>query len=158
MQKVVEECAQQVIIQNKAIPNQLNSAAIREVSEQVFACLKDQVEKGEMQEVVSLFQSSAIKPNNPVVATMTSCVASCLTTKFNIPVQDSQTVANSLVPAVMSEVISKTNDPRNVDFDLQQMMRGMTGDSSLDISEMISNAPRTTIGSIRDVFGKLFGK
>ena len=32
------------------------------------------------------------------------------------------------------------------------------GNNSLDISTMIGQAPRSTMGSIGDVFGKLFGK
>lgn len=159
LQKIVEECAQEQIIQNKAIPDQLNNAAIREVCDQMFTCLKDQVTKGAMQEVVTLFQkNSMVKQNNPLVATMTSCVASSLTSKFSITPQVSQSVANNLVPTVLNQVIARTNDPRNIDFDLQQMMRGMTGNSSLDISQMLNQAPKTTVGSVSGVFGKIFGK
>lgn len=156
-QKVVEECAKQPIVENNAIPDQLNNAAIREACDQIFSCLRDKVKKGDIQEVVTLFQSNSVKQNDPVVATMMSCVASGLTTKFNILPPVAQSVANSLVPAVLNQVINKTKDPRNIDFDLQQMVRGMAGNSTLDISDMVNKAPKTTIGSIGGVFGKLFG-
>lgn len=159
LQKVVEECAQEPIIQNKDIPYQFRNAAIMEVCDQMIVSLKDQVSKGDIQQVVTLFrQSNAVKQNNPVVALMMSNVASCLTTKFGISPQVSQSVANSLVPAVMNQVISKANDPRNIDFDLQYMMRNITGNNTLDISGMANKIPKTTIGSISGAFGKLFGK
>jgi len=56
---------------------------------------------------------------------------------------------------VMTQVIKKTNDPRDIDFDLQQMLRGMSGNNQLDISSMIPQQQKSTLAS---VFSKLFRK
>ena len=155
--KLVEQSAQAPIVQNKDIPDQLNNAAIKEVTNQILTSLKGQVGQGNIQQVISLFQSNnAGRQTNPVVATIISSVASSLTTKFNISTQVAQSVANNLVPAVINQVIQKTNDPKDIDFDLQQMMRGMSGNNSLDISSFTIKSNQQSTGSITEIFGKLF--
>ena len=159
LSKLVEESAQQAIVQNKAIPDQFNNAAIKEVTNQIFSSLKGQVSQGNMQQVIAMFQAgaSAKMSTNPVISTIISSVTASLQSKFGIAPDVAQSVANGLVPQVISQVIKKSNDPQNIEFDLQHMMRGMTGDSSLDISGMLGQ-PKGTLGTIGNVFGKLFGK
>ena len=160
LSKLVEESAQQVIVQNKSIPDQFNNAAIKEVSNQIFNSLKGQVAQGGIQNVVSMFQTGAGRTvgTNPVVTTIISSVTSSLQSKFGISADVAQSVADSLVPQVISQVIKKANDPQNIEFDLQHMMRTMSGNSSLDISGMLGQSPKGALGSIGNVFGKLFGK
>jgi len=160
LSKLVEESAQQAIVQNKAIPDQFNNAAIKEVTNQIFTSLKGQVSQGNMQQVIAMFQTNAGRTMgaNPVVTTIISSVTTSLQSKFGISPEVAQSVANGLVPQVMSQVIRKANDPHDIEFDLQQMMRGMTGNTSLDISGMIGQQPKGALGTIGNVFGKLFGK
>lgn len=158
--KLVEQSAQQPIVQNKDIPDQFNNAAIKEVTNQILTNLKGQVAQGNMQQIVTLFQGGAGRTlgSNPMINSMVTSVTSSLTTKFGISDQVAQSIANNLVPTVIGQVIKKANDPHDIDFDLQQMMRSMTGNSGLDISGMLGQNPKGAIGSIGNVFGKLFGK
>jgi hypothetical protein len=157
--KIVEQTAQKPIIENQSIPDQLNNAAIKEVTNQIFTSLKGQVAQGNMQQVISMFQTGSRGiSTNPVVNSIVSSVAESLVAKFGIQSSVSQSVAASLVPTVLNEVIRKANDPKDIEFDLQQMMRGMTGNSALDISAMMSQPERSAIGKMGDMLGKLFGK
>lgn len=158
--KLVEQNAEQQIVQNKAIPDQFNNAAIKEVTNQIFNNLKGQVAGGNMQQIVFMFQNERNRAvnTNPVVSTMISSVSTSLNSKFGISSEVAESVAASLVPQVMSQIIRKANDPHDIDFDLQQMMRGMTGNTSLDISTMIGQQQKSGIGNIGNIFGKLFGK
>ena len=157
--KLVEQHAGQAIVSNKAIPDQLNNAAIKEVTNQIFNGIHGQVTHGKMEQVVALFQSGiSSKTQSPVMTTIVETVTNSLSTKFNIAPDVAKSVADSIVPAVMNQVIKKTNDPKDIDFDLQQMLRRMSGNNNLDISGLISSAPKTTAGSIGNVFSKLFGK
>lgn len=157
--KIVEQNAQETIVQNKAIPDQFNNAAIKDVTNQIISNLKGQVGQGNIQQVVSMFQSGAGRSagSHPVINNLVSSVANSLTTKFNIPQQVAQNVANTLVPNVMNQLIRKTNDPKDIDFDLQQMMRGMSGNPSLDITGMLGQAPKGALGNVGNIIGKLFG-
>lgn len=156
--RIVEQNASQSIVQNKAIPDQLNNAAIKEVTNQIFNSLKGQVSQGNMQQVINLFQSGVTKQQSPVMASIMETVSRSLAGKFSITPEVAQSVTAQIVPVVMAEVIKKTNDPRDIDFDLQQMLRGMSGNSQLDISSMLPAQPKTTLGSIGEVFGRLFKK
>lgn len=158
LMKLVEQNAQGPVVGNKAIPEQLSNAAIKEITNQIFNGLKGQVTRGNMEQVIALFQAGNGKTVSPVVTAIIETVTSNLSSKFNIAPGVARDVADRIVPPVMSQVIKKTNDPRDIDFDLQQMLRGMTGNNTLDISGMIPAAPKTTIGSIAQVFSKLFGK
>jgi hypothetical protein len=82
-------------------------------------------------------------------------VTSSLTTKFGIAGPAAQSIASELVPNVIGQVIRKANYPKDIDFDLQQMMRTMSGNNSLDITGMTGQGPKGIVGN---VFGKLFGK
>ncbi len=155
--KLVEQNARQSILENKAIPDQLNNAAIKEVTNQIFNGIKGEVTQGHIQDVITLFQTGA-KPANPVMSSIVETVTNNLATKFYISSDVARSVASQIVPVVMTQVIKKTNDPRDIDFDLQQMLRSMSGNNQLDISGMMPKQTKTTIGSISGVFNKLFKK
>lgn len=155
--KLVEQNARQSILENRAIPDQLNNAAIKEVTNQIFNGIKGEVTQGHMDQVISLFQAGVTKQQNPVLTAIVDNVTRNLVSKFNLAPEVARGVADQIVPQVMAQVIKKTNDPRDIDFDLQQMLRGMSGNSQLDISSMLPPT-KTTIGSISGVFNKLFGK
>ncbi len=155
LMRIVEQNAQQPIVENKAIPDQLNNAAIREVTNQIFNSLKGQVAAGNMQQVIGLFQTGVTKQPSQVVSSIVETVGRSLAGKFSISQDVAQQVASRIVPLVMTQVIKKTNDPRDIDFDLQQMLRGMSGNNQLDISSMIPQQQKSTLAS---VFSKLFRK
>ena len=156
--KLVEQNARQSILENKAIPDQLNNAAIKEVTNQIFNGIKGEVMHGNMPQVIALFQAGITKQPSPVMTSIMETVTNSLASKFNISVEVARSVASQIVPVVMTQVIKKTNDPRDIDFDLQQMLRSMSGNNQLDISSMLPSQPKTTIGSISGVFSKLFKK
>jgi len=156
--RLVEQNAQQSILENKAIPDQLNNAAIKEVTNQIFNGLKGQVKDGNVQQVINLFQTGVTKQPSQIMNSIVETVTTNLAAKFNMPPDVARSVAARIVPQVMTQVIKKTNDPRDIDFDLQQMLRGMTGNNQLDISSMMPAPPQTTMGSIGGLFNKLFKK
>ena len=154
--KLVEQNAQPSILENRAIPDQLNNAAIKEITNQIFNGLKGEVTQGHMEQVISLFQVGLTKQQSPVLTAIVDNVTRNLSSKFNLAPEVARGVADQIVPKVMAQVIKKTNDPRDIEFDLQHMLRGMTGNNQLDISSMLPR--KTTAGSISGVFNKLFGK
>lgn len=154
--KLVEQNAKSSIVENKAIPDQLNNAAIKEVTNQIYNGLKGQVSGGNMQQVITLFQSGIGKTPSPVMNNIVETVCENLTSKFNITPEVAKSVASNLVPTVMNQVIRRTNDPKDIDFDLQQMLRGMSGNNQLDISSMLTNVQKSSV--LGGVLGKLFGK
>ncbi len=84
LMKLVEEHAGDAIINNPAIPNQHNNAAIKDVASQIFGGLQSQASGGNLQQIVSMFQNgggSSIA-HNPMVANIISSVAGNFASKL----------------------------------------------------------------------------
>ena len=163
--KLVEKNAGDAIINNQAVPNQHNNAAIQEVASQIFSSLKGQVSQGNLQQVVSLFQGSNVQQaltSNPMVTQMISTIAANFASKFGVSPTAAKSIVQGLVPAVMNQLVSKTNNPNDQDFDLTDMMRNMSGNNKLDVGSILgqlsggkSNNP---MGGIGDMLGGFLGK
>lgn len=161
--KLVQENAGDAIVKNQAIPNQFNNAAIEDVAQQIFSGLKGQVGQGNLQQVASMFQggnSSAIT-SNPMVSQIISNIAGNFASKFGVSPQVAQSIAAGLIPQVMNQFVKKTNDPNDNDFDLQDMMRGFSGNNNLDIGDILGKvaggSSQQGMGQVGDMLGKMFG-
>jgi hypothetical protein len=164
--KLVEQNAKEAIVNNQAIPNQFNNAAIQEVAGSIFNTMKGQVAQGNMQQVVSMFQGGASMnslSSNPMVQQMITSVAANFASKFGVSSSQAQSIVSSLLPTVMNQFIQKTNDPKDNSFDLGNMVKSMSGNSNLDIGSIISqvaggNTQSNPLGALGNLAGKLFGK
>jgi hypothetical protein len=160
--KLVEQNAGEAIVKNQAIPNQFNNAAIKDVAEQILGGLQGQVSQGNMQQVASMFTSgnAGALANNPMVTQIVSRIAASLGSKFGVSPQIAQSIAAGLIPQVMNQFVKKTNDPKDNDFDLQDMMRGFSGNSNLNVNDILGQVMGGSsgkgMGDVGDVLGKLF--
>ena len=164
--KLVEQNAEEAIVNNKAIPNQFNNAAIQEVAGSIFNTLKVQVAQGNIQQVVSMFQGGVTPnalANNPMVNQMISSVVANFASKFGISSSQAQSIVSSLLPTVINQFVKKTNDPKDNSFDLSNMIKTMSGDSNLDVASIVAqlaggNSGSNPLGSLGNIAGKFFGK
>ena len=156
--KLVEEHAGTTIVQNSAVPNQHNSAAIKDVASQIFDGLQNQVKQGNLQEVMSLFQGNQSSiASHPIVNQIINNVAGSLASKFGVSQQQAQSIASSLLPAVMNKFVTKTNNSSDNDFDLQGMMQNFTGNSSFDVGSLLGGITTDKAKDALGGLGKLFG-
>lgn len=164
--KLVEKNAGDAIVKNQAVPNQHNNAAIQEVAAQIFNGLKGQVAQGNMQQIVAMFQGASAKnslASNPLVTQMISQIAGNFASKFGVSPQAAKSIVAGLVPTVMNQLVSKTNNPNDKDFDLTDMMRGMSGNQNLDVGSMIGQlaggkSGSNPLGGLGSMLGGMFGK
>ncbi len=153
--KLVEQNAGTAIVQNKAIPDQNNQAVIKTVAEQIFTGLKSQAAGGNIQQLAGMFQGGANLGSNPIVSQLISSVASTVATKFGISQQAAQSMASSLLPMVMNQLVKKTNDPKDTSFDLGGIMKSVTGNSGFDVGSLLGGK---SAGDLGNMLGGLFGK
>lgn len=153
--KLVEQNAGKAIVQNDAVPNQHNNAAIKDVATQIFDGLKGQVSQGNVQEVVSMFQGGQSSlTSNPMVTQLITKVAGSLASKFGVSQQQAQSIATSLIPVVMNKFVDKTNDTNDNDFNLQDIMKNFTGNNNFDVGSLLgSDKAKDMLGGL----GKMFG-
>ena len=160
--KLVEQNAGEAIVRNKAVPNQFNNAAIEEVARQMFSGMQTQVKGGDMQQFASMFGGGGSSlANNPMVTQIISNIAGNFASKFGVSQQTASSIAGSLIPQIMNQFVNKTNDPNDRDFDLQDMLRGFTGNSNLDVSDVLGGLTGSSSqggsGSLGNVLGNILG-
>lgn len=157
---LVQQQAGQDIVQNPAIPNQFNNQAIETVGQEIFKGLQGQVSQGNIQQMASMFTGGggmSSLQGNPMVTQIVGNVASSFASKFGISPSVAQSVAMAIVPKVLNQFVNKTNDPKDNDFDLQDMVRQFGGSGNIgDLLGKFGGGSGNT-GGIGGALGKMFG-
>ncbi len=152
---LVRQNAEESIVKNPAVPNEANDEAIKDVASQIFNGLKGQASQGNLQDLMGMLQGggqSAIQ-GNPLTSSLVSNITSNLAAKFGISPQVASGIASPLIPMVMKQFVDKTNDPDDKDFDLQDVVKSVTGNSNVgDILSQFTGGK----GSAASVLGNLF--
>jgi hypothetical protein len=161
--KLVEQNAGKAIVNNAAIPNEHNNAAIKEVASQIFSGLQNQAQQGNLSQIAGLFQGGGSSlTSNPIVSSLISSVAGSVASKFGVSPQVAQSMASGLLPTVMSQLVKKTNDPKDSSFDLGGILKTVSGNSGLDVGSLIGQVAggggKGALGGLGGMLGGLFGK
>jgi hypothetical protein len=152
---LVRQNAEETIVKNPAIPNEANDEAINDVASQIFNGLKGQASQGNVQDLLGMFQGggqSAVQ-GNPLTSSLVSNITSKLAAKFGISPQVASGIASTLIPMVMKQFVDKTNDPNDKDFDLQDVVKSVTGNSN--VGDILSQFTGKKQGSAGSVLGNL---
>jgi Bacterial protein of unknown function (DUF937) len=153
---LVRQNADEAIVKNPAVPNEANDEAIKDVASEIFNGLKGQASQGNLQDLMGMLQGggqSAVQ-GNPLTSSLVSNITSKLAAKFGISPQIASGIAASLIPMVMKQFVDKTNDPNDKDFDLQDVVKSVTGNSN--VGDILSQFTGNKQGSAGSVLGNLF--
>lgn len=126
---LVKENAKQAIIENPAIPNEQNDAACETAATSIFDSLKNMIGNGGIESVTQLFSNNG-ENQGTVVKEISGNVAGELMNKFGLENSAANGIVQSLVPTVMGQLTSKTNDPDDNSFDLKSIVGSLTGGDS----------------------------
>jgi uncharacterized protein YidB (DUF937 family) len=127
LMKLVRENAGDAIINNPAIPNEHNEAAIETATHSIFNGLQGSVKSGGLNSVKDLFQNGGNVSANPVMNNLSSNVVGDLMAKFGLDRGAAGNIVNSLLPKVMGQLVHKTNDPNDNSFNLDGILGSLTG-------------------------------
>ncbi len=138
---LVKENAGEAIVNNPAIPNEHNDAAIETTGNSIMNTLKSQASSGNMDQLMSMFKGGTPDASHPVVNSVSSNVVTDLMGKFGIDQNAASGIASKIIPQVMSKFVNKTNDPNDSSFDIGGIMSSLTGGGGAagGIGGMISN-------------------
>ena len=152
LMSLVKEHSGEHIVNNAAVPNEHNEAAVSSVATSIFAVLQTQVANGNVGSLLQMFQGNNQQnadgtvvnaqntQGNPIMNSMISSVVGNFATKFGMNEQTATGIANSLLPTIMASFVSKTNDEKDSSFSLQGILSAVGGgDSKLDIGGILSN-------------------
>ena len=128
--RLVEANAGKAIVQNDAIPNQFNQAAIEEVANGVFNSIKSKVNNGNTDSIVEIFQRAGSNPSNEnaVMNEMIASVTNAFSVKFGVSANAATNAVSDLIPTVMRQLIEKTNDPADHSLEMQGVLASLAGD------------------------------
>lgn len=123
---LVKQNAGSAIINNPAIPNEHNDDAINTTGNSIMNSLGNQAQGGNMSQLLEMFQSGNTQQSNPVVNKVTKNVAGDLAQKFNLNSSQASGIAEQLIPAVMNQLVKKTNDPNDNSIDMNSVIGSLT--------------------------------
>lgn len=125
---LIKKNAGSAIINNPAIPNERNEEAIETVGNSITSGLQNLLGGGGMKDILKLFGGQGGDVNsNPVVQTISGNVVQDLMKKFNLDQGAASNIAGKLVPGVLQNLVSKTNDPNDKSFDIQGIFNSLSG-------------------------------
>ena len=158
--KLVQQNAGDEIVHNPAIPDQYNDEAVREVGKEINDGLTREAREGDVQNMMSVFKGNTAGglTSNPMVKSIIANVTAKLAGKFGLPPEKANQIAASLIPKVLNQFINKTNDPNDREFDLQDVIKNLTGNSNIgDLMGQFTGGGNKG-GGLGETLGGLFGK
>ncbi|TDH26770.1 hypothetical protein EXU57_08110 [Segetibacter sp. 3557_3] len=141
LNSLVKQNADDVIINNAAIPNERNDEAVQEASTAIENSLKTSLAGGDVKEVAGLFNgTSETVATSPVTQKATGNFIDRLQSRFGLNVQQSANIANNLIPTVLKRLVQKTADPNDQSFDLQKIFNEVSEGKTngLNVKEMLN--------------------
>jgi hypothetical protein len=140
---LIRQNADSAIINNPAIPNGHNDAAISEAGSSIVDGLKKMISGGNVQDVVNLFnhQGGDIA-GTPAVQQVSGGFIQNLINKFGLNHGAASDVASKLIPQVLQKLVHKTNDPNDSSFDIKSILSNLTGGgqstAGFDINSLVN--------------------
>lgn len=126
--KLIQENAGDAIINNPAIPNEKNNEAVELAGNGIVSQLQNLAGNGGLQNVIQMFNGGDGKQEQ--VAAISNNVAGDLMKKLGLDSSQAGSIVQSLIPKVMDQFISKTNDANDNSFDLQDIIGSLNGGNS----------------------------
>lgn len=137
---LIKQNAGDSIINNPAIPNEKNDAAIQETGNSIVDTLKNALAGGNAGDLLSMFTKGKANNDHPVVQQATSGAASNLQEKFGLDASQASSIAGSLVPNIMNQLAQKTADPSDNSFNVSDILNKLSGGKTagLDVNGLMN--------------------
>jgi len=125
---LVKEQAGTAIINNPDIPNDRNEEAVADVTNSVAGGLQNALAGGQFKDVLKLLggQGGDLQ-SNPMANQLSGNAISSLMDKFGLNQGQAGNIVSNLLPGVLQNLISKTNNLSDNSFDLQGIFSSLTG-------------------------------
>jgi hypothetical protein len=132
---LVKEFSGDAVVNNPEVPNEHNEAVMSASSNSIMNSLQGMISNGGFKDVLNLLGGrSGELSSNPVAQGLSSNLISDLMNKFNFNQGQASQVAGGLLPGVLSNLVSRTNDPSNSSFDLNGIMSALTGGKTAGVN------------------------
>jgi hypothetical protein len=136
---LIRENAGTGIIDNKAIPNEKNEQAVQTAGSSIMTTLQNALSGGRLDEVLGFFKGENAASSN-IVKEATDTYAKDLQTNVGLNEAEAKDAAAKVVPQAMTQLASKTADPADNSFNIQDIFNKLSGGktSTLDVQGMLN--------------------
>ena len=135
LNELVKESTQDAIVNNSAIPNEQNDAAVSAASGSIVDALKQQLSSGNIGNLIDTF-----KGGNAEGSVVAQDAASGFTDKLaamGINMDTAKSIAASVIPSIVGKLVNKTNDPNDNSFNIQDLISRVSGpDGKFDVADV----------------------
>lgn len=135
LNELVKESTQDAIVNNSAIPNEQNDAAVSAASGSIVDALKQQLSSGNIGNLIDTF-----KGGNAEGSVVAQDAASGFTDKLaamGINMDTAKSIAASVIPSIVGKLVNKTNDPNDNSFNIQDLISKVSGpDGKFDVADV----------------------
>lgn len=129
------------LLNDPAIPADRKDEAVTLAGTSIFNGLQNALSQGNIKEVLNLFSGQAGEvSSHPITQQISKSFTQDLSSKFELGNSQASSLASSLIPSVIGKMVTKTNDPADSSFDLQQMFNQLSAGktSGLNIKSVIA--------------------
>ena len=136
---LVRQNAGDAVISNPAIPNEKNEAAVESAGGSIMATLKNALAAGRLNDVLGFFKNG--KQGSPeLIQEATDNYAQDLQNNVGLAPAEANKTAAALVPQTMQQLATKTADPSDNSFNIQDIFNKLSGNktSGFNMQEMLN--------------------
>lgn len=126
---LVKEHSGDLIVKNQDVPNEHNEAAQKETANVIQNQLSQALNGGGLDSLKSFFEKGGDQnqlASNPLAGNMIGELTKNLQ-KFGVNPAQAGSIASQLLPKILGQFVSKTNDPKDSSFDLGSIVKSLGG-------------------------------
>lgn len=139
LSQLVKQFGGEAVVNNPAVPNELNEKVLGETQNGIFDALKGMVAGGNADMLSGLFKgNNAASGSNPIVDMITKQVAGNLMNKVGIDNAAANGVAGAMIPKVLGSLIGNAKDPNVKGFEVSDLIGSLMGGNQGGNSGMAS--------------------
>ncbi|MEO6721872.1 MAG: hypothetical protein ABIN67_16000 [Ferruginibacter sp.] len=127
------------IVNNNAIPNEKNEEAVQTAGTSIMATLQNALSGGRLNDVLGFFKGGG-SGSHAIVEEATNNYAQDLQTNVGLDEAAAREAANKVVPQTMNQLASKTADPSDNGFNIQDIFNKLSGGKTggMDLQGMLN--------------------
>ena len=140
--KMVQENTIQSVVNNKAIPNNLNSDVQKEFMSSIQNGITSAVSSGDIGSLMNLFGKGANNQSlarNPVYKSIAQSLLTNLIGKFGMSNNMANNIVKSTLPLIFNQFSQKLADPKDKSLDLNNIVQSIGGNhfSGVNLNDML---------------------
>ena len=135
---LVRQNAGDGILNNNAIPNEKNEQAVKGAGSSIIATLQSALAGGKIKDVLGFFKGGG--KDSEIVQEATGNYAKELQQNIGLNESDARNAASKVIPQSMSQLASKTADPSDNSFNIQDIFNKLSGGKTggIDVQSLLN--------------------